>query len=44
MENKVQQALAVMDKDTGQLLNYRQLILNPRYKKEWKISAANKFG
>ena len=44
MENKVQQALAVMDKNTGQLFNYRQLIRNPRYKKEWKISASNKFG
>ena len=44
MENKVQRALAVMEKDTGQLLNYQQLIRNPKYKKEWKISAANKFG
>ena len=33
-----------MDKDTGQLLNYQQLIRNPRYKKEWNISAANEFG
>ena len=44
MEDEVQRALAVMDKETGQLLNYRQLIRNPKYKKEWKISAANKFG
>ena len=44
MENKVQQALAVMDRHTGQLLNYQQLIRNQKYKKEWKISAANKFG
>ena len=43
MENEVQQALAVMDKDTGQLLNYRQLIRNPKYKKEWKILAAKGF-
>jgi hypothetical protein len=43
MENKVQQLLAVMDKDTGQLLNYRQLIRNPKYTKEWKISAENEF-
>ncbi len=33
-----------MDKDTGQLLNYQQLIRNPKYKKEWKILAANEFG
>ena len=44
METEVQQALADMDKDTGQLLNYQQLIRNPKYKKEWKISAANEFG
>ena len=44
MENEVQRALAVIDKDTGQLLNYRQLIRNPEYKKEWNISAANEFG
>jgi hypothetical protein len=34
MEYEVQQALAVMDKDTGQLLNYRKIIRNPKYKKE----------
>ena len=44
MENKVQQVLAVIDKDKVQLLNYQQLIRNPKYKKEWKISAANEFG
>jgi len=44
MENEVQQALAVMDKETGQLLNYRQLLRNPKYKKDWNILAANKFG
>jgi hypothetical protein len=44
MENKVQRALAVMDRETGQLLNYRQLIRNPKYKKDWNISTANKFG
>jgi hypothetical protein len=44
MKNEVQQALAVMEKDTGQLLNYRQLICNPKYKKAWNLSAANEFG
>ena len=32
MENEVQQALAVMDKETGKLLNYRQLMRHPKYK------------
>jgi hypothetical protein len=44
MENEVQQALVVMEIDTGWLLNYRQLICNPKYKKAWNLSAANKFG
>jgi hypothetical protein len=44
MENEVQQALAVMEKDTGWLLNYQQLIHNPKYKKAWNQSAANEFG
>jgi hypothetical protein len=33
MENKVHQALAVMDKETGKLLNYCQLLRHPKYKK-----------
>jgi hypothetical protein len=44
MENEVHQALAVMDKETGKLLNYCQLMRHPQYKKEWSTSAANKFG
>ena len=44
MDNEVQQALAVMDKQTGQILNYHQLLCNPKYKKAWNISAANEFG
>jgi hypothetical protein len=36
--------MAVMDKDMGKLLNYRQLRNSPKYKKAWSISAANKFG
>jgi hypothetical protein len=43
MENKVNQAMAVMDKDTGKLLNYRQLMNSPKYKKAWSLSAANEF-
>jgi hypothetical protein len=33
-----------MDKNTGKLLNYRQLMNSPKYKKAWSLSAANKFG
>jgi hypothetical protein len=44
MENEVQQVLAVIEKDTGWLLNYRQLIYNPKYKKVWNLLTANKFG
>lgn len=44
VENEVQQALAVMDKDTGQMLNYRALIRDPKYRKDWLLSAANEFG
>jgi hypothetical protein len=44
LENKVHQAIAVMDKDTGKLLNYRQLMNIPKYKKAWSLSAANEFG
>ncbi len=43
MENEVQRGLAVMDKETGQLRNYRQLIQNPKYKKDWNILPANEF-
>ncbi len=35
---------AVMDKDTGKLLNYRQLMNSLKYKKAWSLSAANEFG
>jgi hypothetical protein len=44
LENKVHLAMAVMDKDTGKLLNYRQLMKSPKYKKAWSLSAANEFG
>jgi hypothetical protein len=40
----VEQAMAVLDKDTGQMLNYRQLLQHPKYKKQWSISSANEFG
>jgi hypothetical protein len=44
LENKVHLAMAVMDKDTGKLLNYRQLMNSPKYKIAWSLSVANKFG
>ena len=36
--------MAVMDEETGQLLNYRQLLRSAKYKKQWSISSANEFG
>jgi hypothetical protein len=44
IENEVHQAMAVMDEETGQLLNYRQLLRSAKYKKQWSISSANEFG
>ena len=43
LENEVHHAMAVMDAE-GKMLNYRQLIRNPKYKKQWNVSAANEFG
>jgi hypothetical protein len=43
LENKVDQAMAVMDKDTSKLLSYRQLMNSPKYKNAWSLSAANEF-
>ena len=44
LENDAHQALAVMDTDTRKILNYRQLMRNPKYKNNWSISSANEFG
>jgi hypothetical protein len=44
LENEVHQALAVMDANTGKLLNYRQLMRSTKYKKAWSLSSANKLG
>ena len=38
------QAISVMDADTGKLLNYKQLMQNPKYKKKWITSSVNEFG
>ena len=44
LENEVYQAMAVIDAETGQLFNHKQLIGSPKYKKDWSYSAANEFG
>ena len=32
-----------MDEETGRLLNYKQLMRDPKYKKNWSTSSANEF-
>jgi len=44
LENEVHQAMAVLDADTGKLLNYRQLLWHTKRKKYWQTSSANKVG
>ena len=44
IENKVHQAMVIMDEETGQLLNYRQLLHGAKYKKQWSTSSTNEFG
>jgi hypothetical protein len=44
MESEVHQAMAVMDAESGKLLNYKQLMRHPKYKGKWEISSANEFG
>ena len=36
--------MAVMDAETGKLLNYPQLLRHPKYRKGWSLSSANEFG
>jgi hypothetical protein len=36
--------MAVMDADTGKLLNYRQLMRSMKYREAWSFSLANEFG
>ena len=44
IENEVHQAMAVMDANSGKMLNYRQLMKDPKYRRDWSISSANEFG
>ena len=41
VENECHQALVVFDKAMGKILNYRQLMRHPTYKKDWQLSSAN---
>ena len=44
LENEVHQAMAIMDADTGQLLNYCQLMQSTQYRDAWSLSLAYEFG
>jgi hypothetical protein len=37
-------AMPVLDQETGKLLEYRELLVHPRYKDVWNRSAADEFG
>lgn len=39
-----EQANPVLDCDTGEIFEYRQLLHHPKYKEVWNRAAANKFG
>ena len=43
-ENEVMEAMAVMDAETGKLMNYRQLMQSATHKEVWSKSSANEFG
>ncbi len=43
MENEVHKALAIMDAETGKVLNYRQLMQSQKHKETWSKSSANEF-
>ena len=44
LEYEVHQAMAAMDAETGKLLNYKQIIRDPKHTKRWSVSSANEFG
>jgi hypothetical protein len=44
VDTEVHRALAVMDHNTGELLNYRTLLRQPEYHNDWTTSSANEFG
>jgi len=44
VEQAIERALAVMDHDSGKMMNYCQLRKHPKYNKAWTTSSANEFG
>ena len=42
--NQIHTAFLLLDPETGQLLEYRQLLHHPKFKEAWNISAANECG
>jgi len=44
VEQDVERALAVMDQDSGKMMNYRQLRKHPKFNKAWTTSSANELG
>jgi hypothetical protein len=44
LEYEVHHAMAVMDGNTGKLLNYRQLMRSVKHRQAWSLSSANEFG
>ena len=44
VEQDIERALAVMDHDSGKMMNYHQLRKHPKYNKAWTTSSANEFG
>jgi hypothetical protein len=43
-QDQIERIQLVHDKETGEYLNYRQLIQDPKHKEVWSKSAANEFG
>ena len=37
-------ANAVLDQDTGEMLEYRQLLQHPKLQEDWELSSANEIG
>jgi hypothetical protein len=44
VEQDIERALAVMDHNSGKMMNYRQLRKHPKHNKAWTTSSANEFG
>ena len=44
VEQDIERAMAVMDQDSGKMMNYRQLRKHPKFNKTWTASSANEFG